>query len=276
MIGLRTVIFWGTKVRTRFHGVRAEYCGGCLCVTKHRVSSIERAPHLYNVSLGYRELTRFSECPLCGTTLQTAPDVVTVSDESAGGQSIEDLIQATNPALTSQRLQELYASSRVASPDNREAKVLQTFCLNQIAEFEVASHNLSGWYPLVLILILILTGYAIAYAGFVPGIAAGTALLVCAQAIRRKVIDAAVAGKVLPRLRPFLRANNRDIAYLEQWLKPLDGRGYRRFRRHLQSSCYEELRLLAAGLDAEPISPFAEYIVAEQWSDAPTSRSQHQ
>ncbi len=259
------VVLWHTTVRSRFHGIRADYCPGCLCITKHGVRGIEKAHHVLHVSLGYREVARLCECPLCGTPRAISPDMLMLGSDGASDKTIEELIEATNPDLTPQRVRELQSPAEWASAELREAHVLQQFCVNQMAEFDAAARNLSGWSPLIVMLSLAVAVCVMTYAGFLAGLPAGVGLFGFALLVRRKMIDAAAARKILPRLRLFLRAVGRDIAYLQGWLKQRSDRRYRRLSRHLETSRYESFRQIAAGLDAEPSATFSEFIVAEDW-----------
>lgn len=259
------VVLWHTSVRSRFHGIRAEYCPGCLCITKHGVTGVEKAHHVLHVSLGYREAARLCECPLCGTTRAISPDVLMLSADGASDKTIEDLIEATNPDLTPQRVRELQDPAESASSELREAHVLQQFCANQMAEFDAAAGNFGGWSPLIVMLSLAVAVCVMTYHGFLAGFAAGAVLFWFALLIRRKMIDAAAARKILPRLRLLLRAIGRDIAYLQNWLKQRGDPESRRLERHLHTSRYESLHQIAAGLDAEPTTTFSEFIVAAEW-----------
>jgi hypothetical protein len=138
--------------------------------------------------------------------------------------------------------------------------------VNQVAEFDAAGRNLSGWSPLIVVLSLAFSVYAMTNAGPLAGLAAGVILLVFALLIRRKMIDAAAARKILPRLRLFLCAIGRDIRYLQDWLIQRGDRKSVRLGRHLQTSPYEPLQQIAAGLDAEPINILSEFVVAHEWA----------
>ena len=244
-------MLWHASVRSRLQGIRADYCPGCLCITKHRVTLVEKAHHVLHVSLGYREVARFTECPLCGTASAISPDAPMLSAEGASETTIDDLIEATNAGLTPQRVREIQDRDEWSSAELREAHVLRRFCLNQIMEFDLAGKNLSGWTPLVVLLSLALALCVMSYVGPLAGLVAGVALLTVALRVRRKMIDAAAAKKIVPRVRLLLRAIGRDIEYLRDWLSRAAGP----FVRH------EKLRKCADRLGVKPRGHLVERFV---------------
>lgn len=263
-MGPLSLIFWGTKVRRQSHGMRAELCPGCLCVTKQHVTAIEKSFHVYNIPWGYREVGRYSECPLCGSAVGISPDVPVLKIEGVDDKTIEEIIALTNPSLSAEHVRALEFRLGLSTRFQREAYVFRTFCRNQLAEFDAAAENLSGWAPLIVIVVLILTGYAISYAGILPGIAAGATLLSVCLTLRRRMIDAAVSRKIVPRLQLFLRAMNRDIEWLDQFLDRQIDQQLRQLRRHLLSSHYNRIRMLAAGVGREPVGAANEYLVLRE------------
>ena len=96
------IIIWGTHVRNRPVGVKSEFCGDCLRVSRFTVTTIETVGHLYYIPLGRYSLHSVTgECHTCGAlvALDVSHCDSVVPKQEAAEQSIAELIEATNPEL---------------------------------------------------------------------------------------------------------------------------------------------------------------------------------
>lgn len=238
------IIIWGTKVRNRFVGLRADFCGECLRVSRFNVNKVETVGHLYYIPLGSYVLKAVTgECQTCGSqrVLNTSDCENVVSKHEAEQQSILELTKTTNPGL----LQELSGIARQIETRipvaQRDRFLFNHFCARQSQHFQEAEHHLSGWLGLVLIVFLVAAGFVFGVVGTVPGIVASVGLVVALFVIRHWAIQRYVAKRVRPQIARFLTGTGLAWAQLEEALDSGDLR-YPRLRRHFKRAVYDQFR----------------------------------
>jgi hypothetical protein len=233
-------IVWGTKVRNRSLGARAEFCNGCLRVCQHEVLAVEHASHIYYIHGRWREQARYHECGICGTLDHAAEAGMLLDKETAFTHSVESLVAATNPDL-SRNYGDIAQDVEANLPESeRDTHILDCFCARSTEEFKQAEHDLSGWLGIVLILFSIGGGLAFAAAGTTIGIIVSVVLLVVLMWLRSWAIHRRVAKRVRPRLNSLLSATGIKWERLESDLA--SGKlKYSRLRRHFARSAYDAM-----------------------------------
>ena len=235
-------IVWGTKVRVRPLGARAEFCPGCLRVTRHDSSAIEHAKHVYYINGSWREQARLAECCLCGAADVSSPDARLMDQHSASGQSIDSLITATNPDLRN-HLGAIARQMAAEIPEERQnLHILNNFCARHTEEFASAEHDLSGWMGIVLILFIGIAVTAFVSVNEIVGYSVSALLLVALIKIRSTLIHRRVAKSVRPQLASLLNATGIDWQTLETTLQSGE-LNYPKLRRHLNRSTYDTFRM---------------------------------
>lgn len=235
-------IVWGTKVRTRSVGSRAEFCVGCLRVSRHDTSVVEHASHVYYISGSWREQVRLTECSICGTEEVSSPDAMLVALKSDTAQSIDSLINATNPELWKELGPVAKEIEARLPPPKRNMHILDHFCARHTEEFRDAEHNLSGWIGLFLLLFVGVVITTFAMTGEVLGYLVSAVLVVLLVKIRGYLIHRRVAKHVKPGLAKLLLATEIEWTTLESALETRD-LNYPKLRRHLSRPAYDAFRM---------------------------------
>ena len=233
-------IVWGTKVRTRMLGVKGDFCNSCLRVCSHDVKSVEHASHVYYIHGRWHEKARYQECDICGALGHVEATVAMLEKGSAGTQSIESLITATNPALPNHYGQIAQAIETNVPEAKRATHILDSFCVRSIEEFKAAEAAIGGWVGLVLIIFLVAAGFAFALAGPIIGSVVSVLLVVALIWIRHWGIHRWVAKRLRPRLISLLNATGIRWEQVESDLSS-GNLNYPKLRRHFSRSAYDTM-----------------------------------
>jgi hypothetical protein len=154
-------IVWGTKVRRRRLGYRADFCRLCRRFRPFRVEQIEIVPHIYYIPCGSGTVQGHAKtCQECGTAFEA--DFQDATECSRARQDdVAQLISRTNPQIEknwSARLElEQRVKSRKLTKEERESLILEPFLLlNPLLQGRTSEMNLdkvSGLGCLATILI---------------------------------------------------------------------------------------------------------------------------
>jgi hypothetical protein len=226
---------WG---HLRLLGERADYCPGCLQLSRFTVRSIRECPHLYFIPLEEsKEVERVSECDLCGAVIHGLR-----SYSTARGASLQQLIAETNPSLNDERVARLEAELNAAGPDARTEKALNWFLAQQE---RLLKKIRSGLGPLALLVSLPLSLFALrAFVIGGPRWGWPTAIVaaVLGVSIDRWDKERRAAKQIKPRLRAFLACKGLTLQELDRRFAD-DPSPFCQLRRHLRKRYYEDLRL---------------------------------
>lgn len=234
-------IIWGTKVRVRPLGCRADFCRSCLLVSRFKVSSVQHASHIYYIPLGYSEKGRYGECQICGSLRSETTSYLLTESQNHVHQPIDELIDGTNPMLRGQLASianEIEQSIPVA---NRPMYLVNQFSAIHEPKFKQTEGQVSGYVGLVLIALCILVGLVFAVAHLYVGIGAAVAALIILFMVRNWIVQRSVAKQLKPRLSSFLQATKISFDQLEQSLSSGKTTG-KRLRKHLAHSRYDFMR----------------------------------
>jgi hypothetical protein len=127
------LIIWGTKVRQRRLGRRADFCRICRRIRPFRVEQIESVSHIYYIPLGSGKVHgHIKSCEGCGVAVNAdAKDAMQCS--RARGTDLAELIASSNPEVEKEcsgRLElEQKVKSRKLTAGDRESLVLEPFLL---------------------------------------------------------------------------------------------------------------------------------------------------
>jgi len=225
--------------RTRTLGLRADFCDGCLHVTRHEVLSREEAQQTFGFGGKFEEVDRLVQCMVCGTTNGAAAFQQFVDDPRL---PFAELIQRTNPDLTDQRLDEIEALvERNFTPQEREWHILDAFFRNQVEEINRAETSAAFWLGTLFVVCTVTTLLTFALADYRIGVAVMVALTAVFVIGRRKILGHAASQTILPRLRSFLKLTGKTLGDLQAHLES-DRFHYPRLARHLKMGQYRELR----------------------------------
>ena len=118
-------IVWGTKSRQEDGGVVGDWCDVCRGPNFHKLTNFFKVSHVYYISLGKGEYVGSTrQCTQCGTTVSCTGTAYTrvLTHQEAYGWTIEQILQATNPALFEQvhkqRALEYQIAQRMAQSAN--------------------------------------------------------------------------------------------------------------------------------------------------------------
>lgn len=230
------------KVHIRDVGDRADYCPGCLQLSRFTFKTVEESTRICLVPLGYHEVDRVKECAICGTIVRGRPDELYSTDPEA---PLERLVAMTNPGLTEERIATIEAELENADGhQTRRQKSLECFLRRQAEAIANATWN--GDLPTTIIDIA-LGSLCIAATIFVRPvwwvpICLASAWIAwrfrCAKGHRR------AAKRILPRLSRFLAAYNMSFAQFEVGLR-IESRESQRLLRHFTAAAYDDLRVQA-------------------------------
>jgi len=126
-------IIWGTKVRHRKLGFRAEFCRFCRQVRPFKVVQVESVAHIYYIPYGSGTIHGHTmSCQQCGTTVNAQlEDAMNCSRDR--GFDITELIAKTRPQIEqewSSRLElEERVKSRKLTAQERESLIIEPFLL---------------------------------------------------------------------------------------------------------------------------------------------------
>ncbi len=98
-------IVWGTKSRQEDGGVVGDWCEVCRGPNYHKLTHFFKVDHVYYIPLGKGKYVGTNrQCTQCGTTVSCTMTAYTraLSHQEAYGQGIEQILAATNPALSAQ------------------------------------------------------------------------------------------------------------------------------------------------------------------------------
>jgi hypothetical protein len=235
-------IVWGTKIRVRQLGVRADFCDGCLLVTPQQVSAIEQSGHIYYVTLGYSEQIRVGECLVCGEQSEVNKNCELVSGDIVSSPTIETLVDQTNPGLL-KVLPEIAREIDYTIPSSqRNDHLAEQFCARYELKIKEAARSLGGWLGLIMLAFAAPVVFAFLNFSIVVGVITLMGWLVTLFVVRHWMIQRHVANRLCPKLESFLQATGLDMDTIDAVVAS-DKADCPKLRKHLLNSCYEYLRL---------------------------------
>ncbi|MBB3207409.1 hypothetical protein FHS27_003230 [Rhodopirellula rubra] len=241
------LIVWGTKVRLREQGCRADFCEECLLVSKTIVSGVEQIGHLYYIPIGfYKEKHRIGECEACGRVTEVLPASSLVPKNVRCPEMME-LVARTNPHLLEQ-LPTLADSIDVAfSAKERTYHVLENFSCRANQVLDDARSGITGWLGLLMILLAFPVAMAFAISD-ATGWVASVASLLAVLWVRKVLIHRRSTRILSKRLSILLPSSGITWNQLEQHLLN-SGKSHKRLSKHLAKGCYMNLSLELSRLD---------------------------
>jgi hypothetical protein len=234
-----------------------------LRLAKFQEQIFMKARHIYYIHGGFREVLRYSECPVCGTQIRLPPNTRLYDRHLATTTPVEQLVEQ-DPHYPLSQLQKTWESTKQSSTiEDRREHVLVSFCANAAQLFRIVEREQGGLAKLLWILLLI-AGFPLALgagigardaARLMPALATeadaigvacglvvalawvgGYVMLYLAQVGRH------VAQRLRPRLRGLLEDPKLEWSQLESALESGQLR-FPRLCRHIRKSFYDEFRL---------------------------------
>jgi hypothetical protein len=234
------LVVWGTKIRARRLGDRADYCPGCLQVSRFTVQTVEESKHIYLVPLGYRERERLKQCALCGTIVRGRSDEPYLTDPQL---PLRTLLGATNPGLTAERVAEIEArSERERDPQSRRDKSLVCFLRRQTDELRHAFGKVDFPTAAIGIALALVCFATFFYAGPIWAASASVVSVWLGGRFHRSMSHHRAAQVILPRVLRFLAAQGIPFAEFEAGVRGKSPRD-RRLLRHFARGPYDGLRM---------------------------------
>jgi hypothetical protein len=256
-------VVWGTTVRKRPDDVHVAFCPGCLRIARFQEHSVMKASHVYYIHGEFREVARYSECPVCGTRIHRPPGATLRDPYEAAEIPIEKLIEQ-DPKFPGQQIQNVWESLRgTTTSEVRRQHVLRSFCTNATQQFAEAEAD-RGAFATVLLVLSFIGGIWLAVmaafaaregvlqfanaavdantVGIVTGIAVGVVWLLATLVIYYGRLTRRVACRLLPRLRALFEDPDLEWSQLEHALESGELR-FPKLKRHFRQPLYDQFRL---------------------------------
>lgn len=232
-------IVWGTKVRVRPVGTRADYCPGCLHLSQFTMKSVQVSKHLYYIPLGYHEQSRIKECTICGGLFNAdSNERCSACDD----QSFETLLTETNPALTADKVAAIEAElDAKGGSEARRERALQYFLEKQNSVLTDARKQVGFLTFLTLVACLAPIICAFAEGGPTWGFAAMIMSVGMLLFVQRWDAHRQAAKVIKPRLVRFLGCKHFPFDDLERHCAG-NGSKFSRLCRHFATGRYDDLR----------------------------------
>ncbi|MBM83575.1 MAG: hypothetical protein CMJ78_23695 [Planctomycetaceae bacterium] len=237
-------------------------------ISRRSVNVVEELPHFLFLPLGrYKEVSRFSECVVCGAHRVGASSWKILPIEEAANSTMEELAHETAPDVVARIKPSCESIETKWTSSERRQHQIDQFCRNIEGLFPLGFRNLSGWLGLVGIIFGVVSLIVLRRkdGGLMLWAIVTLCLALTQSRIRNWALHTYVGRRVFPKLGRFVEATNISLGEIEEALA--SGEVSRQFaQQHLARSRYNKFR--EADFVIEPDA--GRNFIPVSWSDSNT------